>query len=369
MFLTLRHWASVTLATVAMACTPAQAIEATGAVGFDAWGVSNAEPARYLPNYNPANPWQPVSAWATATVRHTEQTSLGGITITAAGRTHQLEGGRVDRLDVDLKTDHGLGLRLGVLPYRLSWCRSLGEGPWMLEPDAYCRFHGLREVAQGSFGAQAYATGMTAGWLIDGMAGVYRPNIDGQDDQLGPYISVGPTVLHRKHGISANAMHLASGLQVRAAWLHTDQHQDSNTGSFQRQMAYQMAYLAAEMPVASRLTLRASINTNQGQQQNPANAYRWHGQSTTIEAHHRPAHGHTVALAWSKYRNTTTYQTGPNGQFVDVPSWSVAWRKDWPSGWATTLQATRSQDTAATRRGVITERQGTAVGLRTTRIF
>jgi hypothetical protein len=368
MLLTIRRFMTA-LACALVWITPAQAIDATGAWGLDAWHVGDTTPARYLPNYSPAKTWRPVSAWASATVRHTEQTDVGGITITASGRAHQLEGGRVDRLDLDWQTDNGMGLRVGVLPYRLTWCRPLGDGPWMLEPDAYCRFHGLREVAQGSFGGQVYATGISSGWLLDGMAGVYRPNIDGQDDKLGPYVSVGPTVLHRKHGISANAMHLASGLHLRAAWLHTDQHQDSSAGSFQRQMAYQMAYLAAEMPITSATTIRSSISTNHGQQRNPASAYRWRGQSSTIEAHFKPGHGHTFALAWSRYRNDTTYKTEPNGQFVDVPSWSIAWRKDWHHGWATTAQATQTQDTSATRRGVVTERSGTAFGLRAMRMF
>jgi hypothetical protein len=353
----------------ALAAPTAQAIEVTGVIGVDAWHVPSTSPARYAPNYSTAKDWRSTSAWASATARHTEQTSVGGITITATGRSHQLEGERIDRLDVGLLADNGLGVRVGILPYRVSWCNPLGEGPWMLEPDAYCRFHGLREVAQGAFGAQAHATTIAGGWLIDGMAGAYRPNVDGQDDKLGPYVAVGPTVLHRKHGISANAMHLASGLQLRAGWLHTQQHQDSSTGGFQRQMAYAMGYLAADMPVATATTIRLSVNTNQGKQGNPAGPYQWRGQSTTVEAHHKPAPGHTIALAWSRYRNDTTYPAAPNGQFVDVPSWSIAWRTDWQNGWATTVQATQTQDTSATRRGVLTERSSAAFGLRTMRMF
>jgi hypothetical protein len=54
---------------------------------------------------------------------------------------------------------------------------------------------------------------------------------------------------------------------------------------------------------------------------------------------------------------------------VDVPSWSIAWRTDWQNGWATTVQATQTQDTSATRRGVLTERSSAAFGLRTMRMF
>jgi hypothetical protein len=52
-----------------------------------------------------------------------------------------------------------------------------------------------------------------------------------------------------------------------------------------------------------------------------------------------------------------------------VDSLSVAWRKDWPNGIYTVLQATRSLDDSTTRRSVQTHRAGTAYGLRIAQVF
>lgn len=363
----------ITAAVMLLTLLAATAIraEVSATVGVDAWHIQGG-PARYLPDYSPAKPWRSAGVWATLDASTTLQTDIGAVKLTARGQSHQVGGWRVDRLDADWRLADGLGLRLGVLPYRVSWCRPMGEGPWISEPDAYCRFHGLREVAQGAFGGQAYATGLHGGWLIDGMVGVYRPKVDGQDDKLGPYVATGPTVAHSKHGASINAMHLASGLQLRAGWLHTTQDQDDASGAkkpYQRRMRYDMTYLAAELPATHWLTLRASRNTNAGDQVNPASPYQWHGSSTTLEAIARPGPADTVAIGWSEYDNRTTYPKPPNGQRVTVPSVSLAWRHDWPGGWASTLQATSTQDDASSRTGLLTHRKGSAVGLRVSRTF
>jgi hypothetical protein len=239
----------------------------------------------------------------------------------------------------------------------------------MIEPDAYCRFHGLREVAQGAFGVQAYTTGIAGSWLIDSMAGAYRPMVDGQDDKLGPYAAVGPTVHHHKHGASINGLHLPTGLQLRAGWLRTEQDQDSSARGYQRRMRYDMTYLAAEAPATRWLTLRASVNSNVGDQINPVSPYGWQGTSATLEAIARPTAADTLALGLSEYDNRTVHPRPPNNQRVTVPSWSIAWRRDWPGGWATTVQATHTEDDATTRAGINTLRTGSALGLRVARFF
>lgn len=353
-----------------LVAAPANAGEVQLTAGADAWRVQGG-PARYLPDYSlpPGHTFDTTSYWLSLRASHTLQTPVGGLTLTGAGMYHDLSGGRIDRLDVDWRAADHLGLRVGVLPYRVSWCRPLGEGPWMLEPDAYCRFHGLREVAQGAFGVQAYTTGIAGGWLIDGMLGAYRPGVDGQDDKLGPYVSVGPTVHHHKHGASINALHLPTGLQLRAGWLRTEQDQNSSGRSHQRRMRYDMTYLAAEAPVTRWLTLRASFNANMGDQINPANPYAWTGRSATIEAIARVSPADTLSLGLSEYDNRTAYPRPPNHQRVTVPSVSLAWRVELPHKCWVVAQVTHTKDLSTTRQGVTTDRAGNALGLRVGKAF
>jgi hypothetical protein len=239
----------------------------------------------------------------------------------------------------------------------------------MSEPDAFCRFSGLKEISEGAAGAQVYRSTLAGGFLIDGMAGIYRPLIDGQNEKLGPYVSVGPTVKHQAHGASVNAMHLATGIEARAGWLRTAQDQDSEAGSYQRRLRYDSYYLGLQGNVSQRLDVRASLSGYVGDQVNPALPYAWDGRSATLEAIYRPDSTQSLAAGITRYSNVTTYSAQPNGQALQVDSLSVAWRKDWPMGIYTVLQATRSLDDSTTRRGVSTERAGTAWGLRVARSF
>jgi hypothetical protein len=334
-------------------------------VGADYWG-SPGEPARYLPGY--ASPrFKPLTPWVRGQIQHRTDTDLGPITLTATGRTDPEHQGRIDRLDADLRIGRG-GVRVGILPYRLTWCRADG-GPWMSEPDAFCRFAGLNEVTEGAFGLQVYRSALAGGFLIDGMVGIYRPLIDGQNDRLGPYVSVGPTVKHQAHGASANAMHLATGIEARAGWLRTAQDQDPEAGSYQRRLRYDSYYLAVQGNVTQRLDVRASLSGYLGHQVNPALPYEWDGKSTTIELIYKPDSTQSLAAGLSRYTNVTTYAVAPNGQRLQVDSLSLAWRKDWAGSIYTVLQATRSHDDSTTRAGINTLRTGNALGLRVARVF
>ncbi len=334
--------------------------------GVDVWSTPS-EPARYLPNYAVQDTWQAAAPWVRAQVQHRVDTDFGVLTLTGVGKTDPVNKGRIDRLDADLRLGHG-GVRAGILPYRISWCRADG-GPWMAEPDAFCRFGGLNEVSQGAFGVQAYRSAVAGGFLIDGMAGVYRPLIDGQNDKLGPFVAVGPTVRHQAHGASLNAIHLATGIEARAGWIRTEQDQNSDTGSYQRRLRYDSYYLGLQGNVSKQVDVRASVSGYVGDQINPALLFEWDGRSETLELIFKPDSTQSLAAGLSRYTNVTTYATGPNGQRLQVDSLSLAWRKDWAKGFYTVAQASRSLDDATTRRGVQTVRDGTAYGVRVAKVF
>lgn len=333
--------------------------------GVDAWKSPDA-PARYLPGY--ASPThKSLTPWVRAQLQHRTDTPIGPLALTVVGQTDPEHKDRISRLDADLRIGAG-GVRAGILPYRISWCRADG-GPWMAEPDAFCRFAGLKEISEGAFGAQAYRSDLVAGLLVDTMVGAYRPLVDGQNDKLGPYVAVGPTVKHEAHGASVNAVHLRTGIEARAGWLRTTQNQDSATGSYQRRLRYDSYYLAAQGHIAPRVDLRLSLSGYVGDQTNPALPFSWDGKSKTVELIYKPTSTQSAALGLSQYTNVTTYKAPPNGQRLQVDSLSAAWRKDWPHGISTTVQATRSLDSSTTRRLVVTERSGNAVGVRVSKTF
>lgn len=354
--------------TVICFATTAQT-QVTGMLGVDAWHTPETA-VRYTPNYATPKPWQSTEPWARLTVQHQQDTDIGPLTFTVQGQASAVSGHRIDRLDADWRLTPNAGIRLGVLPYRTSWCRTYtSTSPWISEPDAFCRFAGLHELAEGSFGAQAYVTTTAGPWIVDTMAGVYRPLVDGQSSKLGPYVPVGPDVSHAKAGASLNALHMATGLQLRAAWLRTHQVQDSSAGSYQRRLDYDTHYLAAEGHITPKLEVRATLAAYLGDQTNPALPFAWDGRSTTVEAAYKPTPGHTLALGLSRYRNATTYAKAPHHQNLSVPSVSLAWRVELPHSCWLLAQATRTQDVSTTRQGVTTDRAGNALGLRLGKAF
>jgi hypothetical protein len=371
-----KFWIGTALWLIAMFCIMHSkgvwAATATATVGLDAWSVPTNQ-VRYMPNYALPNgkTWEPFSQWAKGIASHEVDTDFGPVTFTAQGQYNTLIGGRVDRLDAAIRVTDSTGLRVGVLPYKTSWCRTYdANNPWMLEPDAFCRFSGLNEMAQGAFGAQIYRSDLVGGWLIDSMAGVYRPDVDGQSDKLGPYTKVGPNTLHKKVGASVNVMQLSTGIQARLAVLQTLQNQKSDTGSYERRLDYDTYYAAIEGNPLQGLTLRGSYAAYKGNQNNPTQLYAWDGQSKTLEAIYKPAQSQSIAFGVSKYTNVTTYSKAPNFQRVDVPNINLAWRKDWADGIHTVAQVTRSSDDSISRTGaVLTAREGNAIGFRLAKTF
>jgi hypothetical protein len=329
-------------------------------IGVDAW--SPHPTARYLPSYSTPKDWHNSHAFVKADARG----AVGSVVLSAAAQWSQVDGARISRLDADWRGQAG-GVRAGILPYRVSWC---GSERWIAEPDVFCRFAGLREISEGGAGVQAYSSATLGDWLVDAMGGAYRPMVDGQDDKLGPYVPVGPTVDHKKHGISINAVNLASGTQWRFGWLHTNQVQDDASGSktaYQRQLAYDTYYLAHEAQLGGCMALRTSFAQYVGAQQNKS-PYRFDGQSLTLDAACRVGAG-VWSVGAGQYTNVTRYQALPGVQTLRVPSAQIAYRHDFAGDIYAIAQYMRTYDDYTLRSGVQTIRAGETFGIRFAKEF
>jgi hypothetical protein len=332
-------------------------------VGVDHWQTPDVG-HRYSPNYSPTNDWRPTAAW----VRGQAEFTLGnGLTASLAAQHHAVDGSRIDRAELDWRATSDTGARIGVLPYRLAWCRTYDRtSVWIKEPDAFCRFPGLSEITQGGFGVQAYKSVTLGGWMVDSMAGVYKPTVDGQDKKLAIYVPVGPTVRHDKIGASVNAIHLQTGTQIRAAWLRSWLDQDDARAvrrPYQRQLRYDTAFVGIEGDPWPGITARLTAAAYIGDQVHAANAYAFNARSVTAELSHRRG-AHEFATGLSHYQNTTRYAGSPRAQTLDVPSLSLAWRYQIDRHLFVVTQATRGMDDAMTASGVATARAGSSYGVR-----
>lgn len=344
-----------------LCCGAAHSAAFTAALGIDAWDATGD--ARYLPNYMPAKPWSNFEPWAIAKA---EFELTPDLTATFQARAHALDGNRAQRADLNWRISDEYGVRVGMLPYRVSWCRDLGEGPWIKEPDALCRQKQLAEITEGSAGIQAYRSGAVGSWVVDAMAGVYQPMIDGQDKDFGVFIPVGPTVSHDKWGASINAVQAQSGAEIRAGFLRTDMQQDyddSRYKDFRQHMRYDMTYLGANIPAGSAI-FRASWARYAGYQDNVV-PYSWFADSKTLEVSFPQPTGHIYAVGLSEYTHNAMYPTFD--QPLKVVSANFVFHRDL-GPWAIHWQATRSIDTA-TIHGVSSTRASNAYGLRVVRFY
>lgn len=335
-------------------------------IGVDSWKV-NGE-ARYLPDYS-------VTDWHknNFNIKAFDSVKFGAVTYSYAFQNDQVNGPRLDRLDADIALNDGFGARVGVLPYRTSWCRTYEfDSPWIAEPDAFCRFSGLNEISRGAFGVQGYKSTNVGGWLVDVMAGIYRPQVDGQNSHLGPYVSVGPTTYHTAKGLAMNALSLSSGTNLRVSWLQTEQNQDDQTAAkkpYARRLKYDTFYLGADIPVTDSVDIRATLAAYIGDQTNPANLYSWDGQSKTIEAVWQVNPTNKIAVGVSNYTNLTRYGTEPVKQKLFVDSQSISWRHQFPDNWSLITQYTNTKDDYTTRSLNKTYRTGEAFGVKIAKTF
>lgn len=335
-------------------------------VGLDSWQVPDKQ-VRYMPNYNTANKWQSVSQFVTAKGEWT----YGKAKFSASGKMDSISGSSIDRLDIDYAFG-SYGVRAGIVPYRISWCRTYdADSPYIQEADAFCRSPVLNEISRGAAGVQAYKSWLEGDYLIDSMIGYYNPLIDNQDKSLGPYKAVGPTVESNKFGGSVNMMKLSTGTQVRLSYLHSTLKQnDTLSSGFQRHLEYDTLYIATESTWLERLQIRASWAAYLGNQLNIRNPYEWTGTSATIEGVYSVTPQDTIAVAASYYDNVTEYVTSKGKlQNLSVPSYTVAWRHRFDDGYFGILQLTQSTDDYTTLSQVNTYKEGVAFGLRLGKVF
>lgn len=349
---------------LALFCAPAMAANEVISVGIDHWQTPDTA-YRYSPNYSTSNAFKPTAMW----VRGSADYSVGGgVVLRVAGQRHEVDGASVDRAEFDYRLTGSSGVRAGILPYRLAWCRTYDPtNVWIREPDAFCSFPGLAEITRGGTGVQGYHSATAGGWLVDGMVGAYRPKIDDQDKSLAIYVSVGPNVRHDKVGASVNAVHLESGVQVRAAvlrtWLDQDDARVVKT-PFQRQMVYDTVFVGIEGEVAPAVTARLTAAAYIGDQLNPANAFNFNARSVTAELQYAPSQDHRFAAGLTHYKNVTRYVGRAAPQTLSVPGLSLGYRWSVDRRSYVAMQAQRGLDESVTTAGVVTARSGSSYGVR-----
>jgi hypothetical protein len=340
-------------------------------VGVDYWKIKEPETqTRYFPNYAPTEPWKSTSAWIA--VNSSDYLSPQ-VSYSIQAQHHEVDGVYVSRAYLDWRVSGLTGARVGVLPYRMSNCQQYGDkSVWIKETDALCKYPGLNEISQGSFGVQVYGSSVVKNWVVDYSIGAFAPKVDGQDTKLGPYKKVGETLSHDKVVASVSGVHLPSGVEIKAGVSFTDMSQRDDrpvASPYTRHLKYTSWFLSGEGYLTSKWTVSVSGSGYIGEQLHPRSLYSFNATNLSAETSYRVTPRDRVSVGVGKYANITTYAGSINKQVLEVPSTTVSWRHSFDKGMQLKVQYMEGSDDYLTRSLTRTYSKNRALGVQVSYSF
>jgi len=273
-------------------------------------------------------------------------------------RADQSIGFRLDELSADYAFSDFLGVRAGIVDYKLSWCSAYDvTSPWIFEPNAFCSLRFTSTVTGGAPGFQTYFNNKYGKYRVQTIGGVYIPGFANYEvREFGNFTLDGSPQRNDKHiklGLSLNLLNVDSGTTIRLSWIQSRQQAQSERLSEGTQIS-NMTYAGLNFNVTSRLSLKltrsdyfGSININD---QFPFE-YTWtgstqkiHFSNSTAELRYSLNQRNTFAIAYSQYKYGINNFNIPPGLFqsyqitdgkffaLDRQQISASWRYDWDSG-------------------------------------
>lgn len=93
-------------------------------------------------------------------------------------------GGNLDQASLDFAVMRNIGMRLGVLPMRLNFCRTYEQdNPWIMEISTSCKYgsESIYRSTNAAPGAQVYLNSGNNDWMSSYQLGFYQPALLGYD--------------------------------------------------------------------------------------------------------------------------------------------------------------------------------------------
>lgn len=206
-------------------------------IGLDAWDLHPSVDADtqanqsgntrlFLANSNTAWPYQTVAPW----VRFQGSARiLADTQVTLKYRADQSLGSHVDEFSVD-QSYHSVGIRIGVLDYKTSWCRTYDvDSPWVRENDPFCTSRSTSRSITAAPGYQLYANRVQGDYKWQAVVGAYNPlamNYDTGEFTNTVINNLSRVIENNKVGASINVTHLENAFEMRLSILRTDQSAD-----------------------------------------------------------------------------------------------------------------------------------------------
>ena len=291
--------------------------------GADYWGVPSHQ-VRYLPNYAPPNQFHNLNPFFKAISRHEFNDSLAAM---GKVRYSQVDGLYIDQASVEYKTELAT-LRVGVLPYRATWCEYLNfNSVWIKEPDAFCSYKSLADSVNSGSGVQALSSISRWGWVFDGQIGYYDNTLYNQSKTQGAvYVKTGDYQSDKRYGLNINAMDLETGNQIRVSYIKADQQID---GTVPRHYQFDTVFAGVEFNQIDDLSIKLTATSYIGSQLNKkASLTDYMSTSFSSAITYKLTAQDQIAIGATKVRNRTVYLLSDFTQPLDVPLYSLGYRHD-----------------------------------------
>jgi hypothetical protein len=349
-------------------------------MGVDTWklqknlgepGYFDNNSSLYLADSYPRGEYKNPSPW----MKVDAEARLANKTFRFRYDRNQSVGSRFDELSMDW-SHHRLGVRAGILGYKVSWCRTHDmDAPWMRENDPFCVARSTSTPIKSSPGIQAYVNSTINSFKVQSVAGVYRPLLfNYETEEFNVFTKPDPNlhvVENKKYGMSINAIDLENGLEMRLSYLRSEPQGNyvstfAPTYRIDQNAVWRFAAISANLtPVVNvRLSyLNSSENadfTYPPGYVTPGDTYPEIFQtlnrkriSKVLELNYQYDARNVLSVAYLNYDSInqdrdaffkTPAKTISYTQFRHInfnnTSTSVAWRRDWQQGVFTVVQYT-----------------------------
>lgn len=280
-------------------------------------------------------------------------------------RVDQTMGERVDEASLEYKFSPSFGLRAGVTNYKTSWCRHYDrDNGWIRDAETLCVTPQFKDVTGGGPGIQMFSNSHIGhNHVLQSQVGIYSPLLLGYaPDEFSNAIPSADfhVTKNRKLGLNLNWLNMQSGTEMRLSYMHNNQagRQQETDLLGQVEQRGHLVYWGLSTPLTPVLNLRVTQMLSQDKMDcwstlevtlyrcNLKNTVRKLLTSVQLSYQWDASNLISVGVNQSRLQQDALFfnvkrelDTIPAPFFIDARQFTIAWRKDWGSGWITVAQA------------------------------
>lgn len=368
-------------------------------VGIDTWHLDASVDKDPLPGYNEANSnlllpnsytqWQFKQTSPFGRVTGTEQLSRN-VSFNFKAKADQSQGIKVNEASFQKDISPSLALRVGVVDYKTSWCRTYDtDNGWIQDIEAFCVTPQFRDVSGGAPGLQAVTNTNWKDYQIQTLAGIYNPLLFNYAPKEFGNVVPSPqysVTSNKKTSLNLNVLDLMTSLETRISYIHTDQaaySPETNLRGTTKQ-AYDLLYFGLNVPtrypdLSVRLThvlqnQKATCRSSVAQLASRCNlnaTSQKHATSIHLSYRHTSKNLFSLGVSETEIAQQADFFT-PDLQvfthledqfYIRLHQASAAWRRDWGDGFFAVGQFIKAKQTSG-QLGIRNPSEGYAFGIR-----